>query len=293
MTTISGHTTRASGTILTAAIYNADHVNHIVNAQSLNTDKIEGATPPVVDGDAVLFDGTGGSAFRSATYAPADEATSISVGTGLTGGGDLSDDRTIAADIASQAAAEAGSASDKLMTPERTEQWGTARIASQAAAEAGADTTEFMTPQRTEQWGDARIASQAQAEAGTNDTEFMTALKTAQAISSLTSSLSIAPSTGDQTLSTTPWDTGVAAGSNLVVAALFTIGRTFQISLNGGSSFTTLGTFAANTWVMVGANGVVVTYDGVNFDFTTIAVGSGTIQFRLTSNTATARVLMS
>ena len=43
-------------------------------------------------------------------------------GTGLTGGGDLSANRTIAADIATQAEAEAGTSTAKLMTPERTAQ---------------------------------------------------------------------------------------------------------------------------------------------------------------------------
>jgi hypothetical protein len=43
-------------------------------------------------------------------------------GTGMTGGGDLSANRTIAADIATQAEAEAGTSSTKLMTPERTAQ---------------------------------------------------------------------------------------------------------------------------------------------------------------------------
>lgn len=70
MTTISGHTTRANGTILTATIYNFDHVNHVTNAQNLNIDKLEGATPPVVDGHAVLFDGTGGAEIKSAGFAP-------------------------------------------------------------------------------------------------------------------------------------------------------------------------------------------------------------------------------
>lgn len=70
MTTINPHTTRANGTILTATIYNTDHTNHITNAQALNTGKIEGATPPVVDGHAPIFDGTSGSAVRSAGAAP-------------------------------------------------------------------------------------------------------------------------------------------------------------------------------------------------------------------------------
>jgi hypothetical protein len=37
MATINPHTTRATGTILTAAIYNGDHVNHVNNANSIDT----------------------------------------------------------------------------------------------------------------------------------------------------------------------------------------------------------------------------------------------------------------
>jgi hypothetical protein len=46
----------------------------------------------------------------------------VFAGTGLTGGGDLSANRTIAADVATQAEAEAGISSAKLMTPQRTAQ---------------------------------------------------------------------------------------------------------------------------------------------------------------------------
>lgn len=38
MVTIIPHTTRASGTVLTASIYNADHQNHITNATTINDD---------------------------------------------------------------------------------------------------------------------------------------------------------------------------------------------------------------------------------------------------------------
>jgi hypothetical protein len=40
MASINPHTTRATGTILTAAIYNADHQNHITNASNLNSELI-------------------------------------------------------------------------------------------------------------------------------------------------------------------------------------------------------------------------------------------------------------
>lgn len=94
MTTLSPHTTRANGTILTATIYNNDHVNHVTNAQALNNGKIEGATPPVVDGHAILFDGTGGNTARSAGAAPRlignetfTSGTLIINGTSATAGG--------------------------------------------------------------------------------------------------------------------------------------------------------------------------------------------------------------
>jgi hypothetical protein len=50
------------------------------------------------------------------------EARTINAGTGLTGGGDLSSNRTIDADLASQAEAETGTDNTVLMTPLRTAQ---------------------------------------------------------------------------------------------------------------------------------------------------------------------------
>jgi hypothetical protein len=50
------------------------------------------------------------------------QTRTVFAGTGLTGGGDLSANRTIAADVATQAEAEAGTSSTKLMTPERVAQ---------------------------------------------------------------------------------------------------------------------------------------------------------------------------
>jgi len=50
------------------------------------------------------------------------QTRTVFAGAGLTGGGDLSANRTIAADIATQAEAEAGTSAAKLMTPQRTAQ---------------------------------------------------------------------------------------------------------------------------------------------------------------------------
>jgi len=80
----------------------------------------------------------------------------VSPGTGLTGGGDLSANRTISADVATQAEAEAGAAANKLMTPQRTAQaiavLSPAPVfASQAEAEAGSASDKVMSPLRTAQ----------------------------------------------------------------------------------------------------------------------------------------------
>lgn len=99
MSTISGHTTRAAGTILTASIYNSDHVNHITNAQTLNTDKVEGTAPPVVDGHGVLWNGTAGNSFKTAGYVP----LSASAGAVLTA--NLADDNVTNAKLAEVATA--------------------------------------------------------------------------------------------------------------------------------------------------------------------------------------------
>lgn len=86
MTTINGHTTRATGTVLTAAIYNFDHNNHITNADNLNAGKMEGAAPPVVDGEIAVWDGTGGNALRSGGFAPAGPGqTDLAIADGGTG----------------------------------------------------------------------------------------------------------------------------------------------------------------------------------------------------------------
>lgn len=191
MSTINPHTTRAAGTILTASIYNADHVNHISNAQNLNADKLEGATPPVVDGHAVLWLGTSGVALKTAGYVPANIAITITAAAsgGLTGGGDLSANRTLSADFASQAEAEAATSAVKVMSPLRVRQWfdHTNAKASQAEAEAAVDSTKWVSPLRVRQLLDHANAkaSTAEAQAGSNDTKWMSPLKTSQAIATL------------------------------------------------------------------------------------------------------------
>lgn len=63
---------------------------------------------------------------------------------------------------ATQADAEAGTATDKFMTPLRTKQHVSSRIASQTEAESGTATEKLMTPLRTKQHVDKRIATKAE-----------------------------------------------------------------------------------------------------------------------------------
>ncbi|MCY6380965.1 hypothetical protein [Hoeflea prorocentri] len=62
------------------------------------------------------------TAQQAALNAKVPTTRTVTAGTGLTGGGVLSANRTISANIASQAEAEAGAVTNKLMTPQRTAQ---------------------------------------------------------------------------------------------------------------------------------------------------------------------------
>lgn len=93
---------------------------------------------------------------------------------------------------ATQSEAEAGTATDKFMTPLRTKQHVSSRIASQTEAESGTATEKLMTPLRTKQHVDKRIATKAEAEAGTSETAIMTPKATKQAIEKIAANTSIA-----------------------------------------------------------------------------------------------------
>lgn len=82
MATVNPHTTRATGTILTAAIYNADHQNHITNANNLNIELVE-ATSDILAIESNVSDlelALGGSATAGGTA----DALTLTVGASLT-----------------------------------------------------------------------------------------------------------------------------------------------------------------------------------------------------------------
>ena len=280
MTTISGHTTRASGTVLTAAIYNADHTNHIANATALNASKLEGATPPVVDGHAVVWLGTGAASLKSAGYAPANAARILTAGSGLAGGGDLTADRTFSVDFASQAEAEAGSSTTDVMSPLRVAQHITFIQASLAEAQAGTSNTKLMTPLRSQDFVTAIQASQAEAEAGSSNTKLMTPLRSAQAIAALASSIDIGSAT--VSIITGGVDMGVTGGT---IKAAYLIGglantattHGMTVSLNGGTNYSTVYSFnpdaEGSSWCIVFIEAGVVAALAVTNDQNTSGSG--------------------
>lgn len=107
---------------------------HLTVAQILGL--LLNADLPSIGADAITVDPSWGGSATDVQAALAEALTTlapktrtISAGTGLTGGGDLSANRSIAASVASQAQAEAGTATHVLMTPQRTQQ----AIAAQAS----------------------------------------------------------------------------------------------------------------------------------------------------------------
>ena len=95
---------------------NTSHTHTISNVTGLQT---------ALDGKAALSHTHAISqvtGLQTALDAKAANTVNIGAGTGLTGGGNLTANRTISANIASQAEAEAGTISTKLMTPQRTAQ---------------------------------------------------------------------------------------------------------------------------------------------------------------------------
>ena len=116
----------------------------------------------------------------------ARDSVAIAAGSGLMGGGDLQESRTLAVAFASQAQSEQASASDVVMSPRSTAQSIDARLADEDAAQAGESAALLMTPLRTRQVLDGqfqmRLASQAEAQAGEDAQQLMTPLRSHQAI---------------------------------------------------------------------------------------------------------------
>lgn len=103
----------------------------------------------------------------------------VTAGTGLTGGGDLVSDITLAADIATQAEAQAGTSNTKLMTPLRSKNQFDALVAlmpaqvvvaTQTEALAGTNNTKMMTPLRSKSLIDAVVAGVIDSAPGALDT---------------------------------------------------------------------------------------------------------------------------
>ena len=100
MTTIVAHTTRASGTVLTASIYNADHENHITNANSLNSGKVEVPSGGTTDNAVPKWDGVAGALQDSGvTIDDSDVISAAGLAIGSTDGIDVNPGSDIDADL--------------------------------------------------------------------------------------------------------------------------------------------------------------------------------------------------
>lgn len=121
--------TNPDGSIVTAMLAN-DAVTYAKIQNVSATDKLLGRSTAgagdieeitcTAAGRALLDDAD--AAAQRTTLGAVSTSTEILSGTGLSGGGNLSTSRTLTADIATQAEAEAGTSSTKLMTPQRTAQ---------------------------------------------------------------------------------------------------------------------------------------------------------------------------
>lgn len=259
MTTINPHTTRANGTILTAAIYNTDHNNHVANANALNVSKMEGATPPVVDGQSVVWNGTSGASLRTGGFFASADTRIIGTvaGSGLLGGGNLTTDRALSVDFATQAEAEAGTDVTKVMSALRVAQRQAILAANQAEAEGAVENTKTMTSLRVAQQRSIFSASQAEAEAGTENTKTLTSLRVAQAIAALAQAINIGSITAGFTAG---FDTGmddVKGGAFLI--AITGGGPILGVSCDGGTNYTAVPGTTAGTCIMYIRNSVVAT----------------------------------
>lgn len=164
-----------------------------------------------------------------------------------------------------------------------------ANIASQAEAEAGTATDKFMTPERTSQAiaaletgeANAALASQAEAEAGAENTKTMTPLRTAQAISAQAIFTESYQST-DQTITAAGSLTlahGLSATPQLVIARLKCTSAEHNYSVND-EVFTPVGSTNENN-----SRGVAVVPDGTNLN---VRFGSNATTFQVLNKTTGA-----
>lgn len=294
MSTISGHTVRAAGTILTAAIYNADHLNHITNALALNADKLEGANPPTVDGHAAVFDGVSGSVLRDSGFVPAstldldalETAVNAAVALKVSKSGDTMSGALTTVGLkwtkAIQLAVstdlnnvtDAGFYDGQTLTNAPDAGWwyilvqqhsNGANWIVQTAWEldtASVDTM-YVRWRRSGTWtawrkimNDNDLATEAEARAGSLNTKWMSALRTAQAIDSLAKTVDL-PAAATTFGSSTIWDTGIVATT--ARAAFFIdqagTGGSAQVSMDGGTNYTSFLTAGASAACIIFVDG--------------------------------------
>jgi hypothetical protein len=188
----------------------------------------------------------------------------IFTGAGLLGGGDLSANRTLAPDFATQAEAEARAAADKVMSPVRTAQAIASLFATQPEAEARTAADRLMSPLRTAQAIASLLASQAEAEAGAAADKLMTPQRTAQAIA--------AASNANKTFTGTIGLEGSVRSNIIAVPALdidCSAGNYFTKTINANSTFTVSNVPASRCYIftleLTHASGTITWFAGVQW----------------------------
>lgn len=314
MSTISGHTVRASGTILTAAIYNADHLNHITNALALNADKVEGATPPVTAGNAVVFKDASGAAFEDFGDAPVSEtdfaANNVSIAasiatrvakTGDTMSGALTTvglKWTMATQLAPStdlnSVTDSGFYDGQTLTNAPDTGWwyilvqrhsNNANFVVQTAWELDTPSNDVVHIRwrRSGTWTDWRrvitsldLADETTARAGTDNAKWMSALRTAQAIETLAKAVNM-PTAAQSFSSSGAYDTGIVAAT---ARCAFIIKRTSgssgapQVSVDGGTTYTTFNTGIGSST----SDSILLFVDGANGRFAALGVAVTTTE---------------
>jgi hypothetical protein len=311
MTTIAGHTTRANGTILTAAIYNADHVNHVTNAQALNNTKMEGATPPVADGHAVVWNGTSGNLLRTAGFAPVSSTVYAA---------DLAaTNATLAlkAPLASPVLTGVATAADLTMRARSGSDGGRLVLEKPASGttltgnvheDINADKLRFYDNAGTNKgafldlaglaagigskiFTDVDIASLAQAQAGTDNTKLMTPLRVAQEITALATAINI----GSQlSIGTSGVDMGVDdAGLGAAFIASWNSSLQLLLSGDGGTNYSIIFTGISSGSIIFVRNGIAVSLSmqqggtpSIQVTRDVLTAGAGNIFIKTSASTA-------
>ena len=202
---------------------------------------------------AAIAAGTAGRVVDAAQLlasGPVPSARQVLAGTGLSGGGALSGDVTLSAAFATQGQAEAGSATDVVMSPLRTAQAVAGKVNATRAINAGTGLLGGGDLSADRQLA-ADLASQAEAEAAASSSKLMSPLRVKQAIAAQVVN-DLATNATDRPLSAAQGKvlqdnkvpssrqviagTGLSGGGDLSASRTFSVAFASQVQAEAGSA---------------------------------------------------------